>query len=673
MIDEVHDISSVIDRNNLFALINNTNDLMWSVDRNYKLITSNNAFDEMVKYMSGNIIIKGGDVLAIGFTQPQLARYRKLYDRAFAGEIFTVTEYGELPVVYWSELSFHPIRNGDEVVGTACYAHDITKNKLAQEKIINTQRLYEFISQINQAITHITDEKTLFHKACDIAVSNGKFDLSWIGTPDVANKRMNVIAYNSSASSSDIKALENLKYDEDGPTAIVMRNGEYYVNNDFGNKPAIISSKIFVEQRGYKSLIVLPIKKSGNTIATYGMLSTHANLFDEQEIRLLKESASDISFALDVFEKEKHRKEMEQETAHSKLRLNQAQAIAHLGSWELDFSSGTGKWSKEACRIYGLSLEDNIHSYQSWMAYIHPDDLDYVLRVTKEGETKLSSSAFQHRILLANGEIKHIYSEAHFDFNKDGKPIGLYGIAQDVTKSTQLENERTKIVAEILQRNNDLEQFSYIVSHNLRAPVANILGLVDILQTIGIDKEEEKIITGFLATAAKNLDNVIFDISHILDLKHDVNKQKEHLIFDELLSEVKLSINSMLNAEQVNIVYDFSEAPGIFTVKSYLYSIFINLISNSVKYRRPGISPIINICSRIINNKIQLSFKDNGLGIDIAKNGDEIFGLYKRFHYHVEGKGMGLYMVKSQVELLGGNITVSSEIDKGTEFCIDFE
>ena len=561
--------NSEVDRNNLFALINNTNDLIWSVDRSYKLITSNNAFDGMVKYMSGNTIAKGSDVLAIGFSDEQLTRYKELYDRAFSGETFTVTERTELPEVFWSELSFHPIRIGDEVVGTACYAHDITESKLAEEKIINIQRLYEFISQINQVITHTTDEGTLFHKACDIAVDIGNFGLSWIGIPDLVNKKINVVAHNISASSSDVAALNDLEFDDAGPTANVILHGEYYVVNDFMHRPVNSSSYIYASQRGYRSLIILPIKKSGNTIATYNMLSTRANLFDEQEIRLLKEAAGDISYALGVFEKEKHRKQMEDKMMHNELRLKQAQSIAHIGSWEQNFSSGTGKWSEEACRIYGIPLEDNIHSYQSWESYIHPDDLDYVRKLTKEGERTLSSSAFHHRIILKNGEIKHIFSEAHFEFNKEGKPIGLFGIAQDVTKSKQLENERAKITAEILQRNNDLEQFSYVISHNLRAPVATILGLVDILQVVMIGKEEEeRTVTGFLLSAAKNLDNVIIDINHILELKHGVNEIKKHLIFEELLNEVKLSINDMLIAEQVNIVSDFSQAPGIFTIKS---------------------------------------------------------------------------------------------------------
>lgn len=90
-------------------------------------------------------------------------------------------------------------------------------------------------------------------------------------------------------------------------------------------------------------------------------------------------------------------------------------------------------------------------------------------------------------------------------------------------------------------------------------------------------------------------------------------------------------------------------------------------------YRQPEIPCLITIKSNQINNKLELVFSDNGLGIDLQRRADEVFGLYKRFHSHVEGKGMGLFMVKTQVEKLGGKISIQSEVNKGTAFKIEFE
>jgi signal transduction histidine kinase len=110
----------------------------------------------------------------------------------------------------------------------------------------------------------------------------------------------------------------------------------------------------------------------------------------------------------------------------------------------------------------------------------------------------------------------------------------------------------------------------------------------------------------------------------------------------------------------------------MFTVKSYLYSIFYNLTSNSIKYRRADVQPILTIESHKLKNKIEFVFKDNGKGIDLHKNGDHIFGLYKRFDTTTEGKGMGLFMVKTQVQALGGTIKIKSKLGEGTEFILRF-
>jgi signal transduction histidine kinase len=151
-----------------------------------------------------------------------------------------------------------------------------------------------------------------------------------------------------------------------------------------------------------------------------------------------------------------------------------------------------------------------------------------------------------------------------------------------------------------------------------------------------------------------------------------VSEKKELIKFSELVNDIKISINNLIKKEHVEIISDFSEVNKMFAVKSYLNSIFYNLISNSIKYKQTNINPKIEIKSFRLNNKIIIIFRDNGIGIDLEKKGDQVFGLYKRFHTHTEGKGMGLFMVKTQVETLGGKISIKSEVNKGTVFEIEF-
>jgi PAS domain S-box-containing protein len=141
------------DGNNLQALINNTNDLMWSIDRNFKIITSNHAFDEMVGAMSGNRLEKGADVLTAGLGKQQLLRFRDYYERAFAGEAFTEIEYTDHPVKLWSEISYYPIYKDQDVIGTACFSRNITKQKIAESHL---RLLESVITHANDAVL-ITD------------------------------------------------------------------------------------------------------------------------------------------------------------------------------------------------------------------------------------------------------------------------------------------------------------------------------------------------------------------------------------------------------------------------------------------------------------------------------------------------------------------------------------
>ncbi|MDR3693573.1 CHASE3 domain-containing protein [Mucilaginibacter sp.] len=232
--------------------------------------------------------------------------------------------------------------------------------------------------------------------------------------------------------------------------------------------------------------------------------------------------------------------------------------------------------------------------------------------------------------------------------------------------------ERTKMVSDLMLRNMDLEQFAYIISHNLRAPVANIIGASSVLNDNDLSLADKQTIFEGINVSVTRLDEVVKDLNHILQVKGDINETKEIVHFSTLVEEIKSSIQNLIGKYNIEITYDFSAIDGFLTLRGYLYSIFYNLISNSIKYRRKEIHSIIEVKSRLVNNKLELTFSDNGMGINLKKNRDQVFGLYKRFHSIAEGKGLGLFMVKTQVQALGGKISVESLENEGTEFKIEF-
>lgn len=253
----------------------------------------------------------------------------------------------------------------------------------------------------------------------------------------------------------------------------------------------------------------------------------------------------------------------------------------------------------------------------------------------------------------------------------DNRHAGFILANKDITETKTAMLERERVTADLIQHVKDLEQFTYIISHNLRAPVANIMGLSEMLKEDMLEADEKQEVVERVSRSIITIDGVIQDLNHILQSRELVNEKKEEVYFIDLVNAIKTSIHSTIANEKVQINCSF-EVSSMSTVKSYLYSIFYNLTSNSIKYRQPGVAPIVQIESRKLKDKLELRFKDNGKGIDLEKNASQLFGLYKRFDTTMEGKGMGLFMVKTQVEALGGTIKIKSKPNHGAEFTIVF-
>jgi signal transduction histidine kinase len=365
-------------------------------------------------------------------------------------------------------------------------------------------------------------------------------------------------------------------------------------------------------------------------------------------------------------------KKAQEKVIRSETKLKFAQRIARVGSWEADLSTNEHSWSDEFYRILGIN-EDVKPSAEAFMLFVHPEDRSMAMRAMEFAFSKYKDSSYEFRFFRKNREIGYASSEWKFEFESHDNSLHIRGILRDLTTEKKAERERIKMISDIVQRNSDLEQFSYIVSHNLRAPTANIIGFSDILQDETITAKEQKVLLHGLSASVNGLDTIIKDINTILQSKREVYEKKEIVIFSKLVNDIVISIGHLIEKYDVKVACDFSDVDQIYSLKVYIYSIFYNLISNSIKYSKPNEQPLIEIKSKKENSKVILTFKDNGLGIDMKNKADKIFGLYNRFHSHVEGKGMGLFMVKTQVESLGGKIAIISELNKGTEFTITFE
>lgn len=248
----------------------------------------------------------------------------------------------------------------------------------------------------------------------------------------------------------------------------------------------------------------------------------------------------------------------------------------------------------------------------------------------------------------------------------------LIKMVQEKSERIYSESQVKELNVELLDTNIQLRQYSFIVSHNLRAPVANILGCLNIYNEKDLnDPKNIKLLNG-LKVSANSVDRILQDLNKILNIKENVAKQYEFISFEKTLELVLDSIRKDMTDVDFELISDFSKLEGLRSFRPYLVSIFQNILSNSFKYREPSRKLLIKIASSVDGDKSIIKFSDNGRGIDLEKHGSRIFKLYSRFHADIAGTGIGLNMVKEQARVMGGSTYIDSKVDEGTTFTFTF-
>lgn len=386
------EIEREFDRNNLHALINSTTDSIWSVDRNYNLITFNQAFEERVYRFNQKRPEKGQSVLKLGLPAKDLVGFQKNLDSAMKGNTFTVVAHTvRSGIEKWSEISFFPIRKGQEIIGTACHLRDITEKKKLEE----TQQKY---------IKEISEYKYALDQAAIVAITDQKGIIKHIN-----QNFCNISQYDKE---------ELLGKDHR------IINSRYHPPKFFRELWTTIGrGKIW---RG-------EIRNQAKDGSYYWVDTTIVPFLDAK-----RKPYQYLAIRADITQQ----KEAQELLSQSEKRLKEAQSIARLGSWEMNFTSNIAIWSEEHCRIYGLSPNETTQSFASWASFLHPEDLGYVLEKIRKAQQNLENASLYYRIVCKNGLVKHVYSRFKIEYDTLNKPIGIYGITHDITdlkeKETQL-------------------------------------------------------------------------------------------------------------------------------------------------------------------------------------------------------------------------------------------
>jgi len=344
--------------------------------------------------------------------------------------------------------------------------------------------------------------------------------------------------------------------------------------------------------------------------------------------------------------------------------LMEAQRIANIGNWDWDLVNNIIQWSDQLYPLFGKDPKKFNPTYESVLEIIHPDDRNNLDNKIKESIERNKAYEISHRILMEDGSIRHVYGKGKVYYDKDNTPLRMVGTSQDITL---MENAKQRI----LHQYRELQNFVYIISHNVRGPISTLLGLIDLLKD---DKKENKDdIILLINNTVEKLDSTIKDLNHALSLKNIGRDDFEELDLKEILDDILILVAEEIKKNDATIKYDFTKAPTVFGMKSYFTNIFYNLIMNALKYKSDERDAYIQILSNSTSiGGVEIIFSDNGMGMNLnEKKRKKIFDMYGRLSGSSAGKGLGLYLVKTQLDTMNGSIHVESKPKKGTVFTIN--
>ncbi|MEQ8478997.1 PAS domain S-box protein [Fulvivirga sp.] len=252
-------------------------------------------------------------------------------------------------------------------------------------------------------------------------------------------------------------------------------------------------------------------------------------------------------------------------------------------------------------------------------------------------------------------------------FNKEGDLTAIFGMQRDITQRIQDELDLKNLTEGLAKSNTELKQFAYITSHDLRAPVINLRTLISFYDRQLIHQNNKEVFNK-IEESVQRLDTTLNDLVDLVAFNEKPHYEAIQIDLKKYVDEIISNIEQEVIQSGTIIKTDFSKVDLFYFSDKYLKSILQNLITNAVKYRSDKRQSKIDISAELSNNNINIRVKDNGIGIDLNKYGDRLFGLYQKFHNGPNSKGLGLFIVKSHVELVGGKIEVESEVDVGSTF-----
>ena len=424
------------------ALIEHHQGIIALLDENFRVIFRS-AFGEKSTGWSNEEL----KVVPNLYTDPELlGQVRAVYEEALANPDKTIPITTRMKHKngqdIWLEGTVTNKLQDPDVHGIVVSMQDVTSQKTAEEKLLRLNRLYLFMSQMNQAIVKAPDASTLFREACRIAVETGQFRMAWIGQVDEATK--NLLPVTHAGEEADYLSRINIislagPPESMGPGGRALREGAHNICNDIESAPEMAPWREAALGRSYLSSIGLPLKQSGHVVGLFSLYASKKNFFDAEETALLCDVANDISFALELFEHETRREKAEQELLHSKLRYQTLTETSPVGVFHTDAAGLTTYVNPRWCQISGMSSEKALGN--GWLQAVHPEDREQLALEWKAAAKEQRASTSDYRFIHPDGSIVWVLGQAVREKGIDDEVIGYVGTITDITDLKRAKQE----------------------------------------------------------------------------------------------------------------------------------------------------------------------------------------------------------------------------------------
>ncbi|MDZ4809774.1 MAG: PAS domain S-box protein [Bacteroidota bacterium] len=415
------------------------------------------------------------------------------------------------------------------------------------------------------------------------------------------------------------------------------------------------------EQRNKMSEIIL---KQGHVedFELQVLTKTKDIIWVSANIRMVKDETGAISYFEGTLEDITDRKKGEEQLLNMSNRLQLAIDATSIGIWDWDIANNSTVWDKEMYRIYNVDVNDPRTISEAWEATVHPDDLERVsgeLQAAINGEKEYDT---EFRIIWKDKTIHHVKGNALVQRNQAGEAVRMIGTNADIT-------ERKEAEEEILQLNQNLDQFANITAHDLQEPIRMVSGFLGLLEKKYTDVLDEQG-KSYVFRAKDGADRMSILIKDLLEFSRSGNKAAKKESVDLLTVMDLVNKDLTIVVADTKAILNIPESLPIVTgTQSALYRLFLNLISNGIKFRKKDAVPEIALTVNELQDYWEFKLQDNGIGV-AEKDQPKLFQAFQRLHRRDEypGTGLGLVTCKKIVETHGGKIWMTSEAGKGTAF-----